>query len=126
MLIPFTQFLMPDGRKQYATIERSEAIGELAKLIIAFGCAFEIELLSTGDVSMEVVTATPDLDAPLANYICPNGPQVPEKIDELVKAAAQSIVANGPIHGGVVGGDPCECPICEAWNAINLAVKQLT
>jgi hypothetical protein len=90
-MIPFTQFLMPDGRKTTVTIERPREIEEFAKAIMRRGYRFEIEMLSTGEVSMEIVrdVPDPDVDDLLANEICPNGPPVPEHVDKMIREALE-------------------------------------
>jgi len=96
MPIPFTQFMRPDGRKHPVTIERPPDIETLAKAIMQAGCRFEIEVLQTGAVSMEIVTDVPDPDLRnvVAIEICPNGPQVPEAVDRLVKSAVSTLKLN--------------------------------
>ena len=85
--------MRPDGRKHPATIERPPEIETLAKAIMQAGCRFEIEVLLTGEVSMEIVrdVPEPDMDDSIAIEICPNGPQLPEAVDRLVKAAANTL-----------------------------------
>lgn len=83
MTIPFTQFLMPDGRQKEVSIDRPEAIGTLARGLIDHGCVFEIEMLSTGEISMEVMHG----ENSIAAEICLNGPEVPKAVDRLVEQA---------------------------------------
>lgn len=113
MSIPFTQFLMPDGRRMLKfttakamcreiTIDRPAPIEDLAKQIIARGYRFEIEMLMTGQISMEIVrdVPDPDVDDSVAIEICLNGPTegsnlgVPDAVDKMVQDAAKIIVAN--------------------------------
>lgn len=93
MSIPFTQFLMPDGRKRRIVINRPAVIEALAARIIADGYRFEIEMLQTGEVSMEIVkdVPEPEPDDCLGGIICVNGPSangilgVPESVDKLIQ-----------------------------------------
>lgn len=100
MSIPFTQYFRPDGRKQQITIDRPVEIEELARRLIVCGYRFEIEVLTTGEVSMEVVRDIPDPDCNdrLALEICYNGPStpgrpgVPDTVDEMITRAAEALV----------------------------------
>lgn len=93
MSISFTQFLRPDGRRGAVTIERPPDIEDLAKEIMRAGCRFEIEVLTTSQVSMEIVrdVPDPDIDDSIAIEICDNGPEVPLAVDRLVKTAAHEL-----------------------------------
>lgn len=112
MSIPFTQFLMPDGRRRSITIDRPAPIEDLAKQIIAAGFRFEIEMLQTGQVSMEIVKDVPDpgVADSVAIEICHNGPTegdnlgVPDAVDKMIQYAAKRILrypmdpGGGPDH----------------------------
>lgn len=89
MSIPFTQFLMPDGRRDQVTIQRPAEIEEQAHAIIARGFGFEIEILTTGQISMEICSPeTAKKDAVvLTHEICRNGPEVLESVDKMVREA---------------------------------------
>lgn len=52
--IPFTQFMLPNGARRSIEIERPEAITEKAEAIIKAGFRFEVEILSTGHVSLTI------------------------------------------------------------------------
>lgn len=98
MSIPFTQFLMPDGRRTSVEIDRPEEVESIAQRLILFGCRFEIEMLRTGEISMTVERGE---DETLAIEVCPNGPDVPVCVDRLVitaeKAWAESF-ADQPLN----------------------------
>lgn len=89
MSIPFTQFLMPDGRSRNVNIKRPAEIEAQAKKIIEAGHRFEIEVLGTGEISMEIVRDVPDPDISdsIAMEICPNGPEVPTCVDKMIADA---------------------------------------
>jgi hypothetical protein len=86
--IVFTQFLRPDGRRQRVWIERPADIVKMAHAIEAAGGRFEIESLTTGDVSMTVEWGD---DWPVAIAVCPNGPPVVDAVDRLVREAAKRL-----------------------------------
>lgn len=95
MSIPFTQFLMPDGRRTKVTIKRSHEIEEMAHKIIATGYSFEIEMCSDyKTISMEIINSK---ERVLAGELCPNGPTqggrlgVPESVDKMVRDAFPKI-----------------------------------
>lgn len=81
--IPFTQYLMPHGRKSPVTIERSADIAAKAREIIAAGFRFECEML--GDYSTISLTIADD-DADHAIEVVKNGPDVPVAIDRMISA----------------------------------------
>lgn len=82
MDIPFTQYLLPDGRRTILCIEKYGEIAQKAQEIINKGLRFEAEVLTTGEISL---TITDDKEGDLAIEICRNGPQVPKAVDKLIK-----------------------------------------
>jgi len=78
--IPFTQFLLPDGRRTQVSIERPEPILEKAQAIIDAGYRFECEELVTGQASFTIS----DDDGDAAIEVVMNGPGVPAAVDRLV------------------------------------------
>jgi len=103
MSIPFTQFFQPHGRKEVIQIDRPEPIETVAQMLIKAGYRFEIEVLTTGEVSMEILkdVLNPDAMDSLAIKICPNGPTtgkpgeevlgVPETVDALIQEAFERL-----------------------------------
>ena len=92
MSIPFTQYLMPDGRAKDETIDRPAEIEIMAHKIIKAGYRFEIEMLSDfKTISMECIH--PKTERVLAGELCHNGPTdgkkcgVPESVDKMVRDA---------------------------------------
>ena len=84
-MIPFTQYMLPDGRKKDTGIERPAAIEALASKIIEAGFRFEAEVLGTGSVSLTIVGQNEegeedDLDIEVVE----NGPEVREAIDRMI------------------------------------------
>lgn len=84
-MIPFTQYLMPDGRKRETSIDRGDDVERMAHEIIDKGYRFEIEMLQTGQISMTV--SDPEEEEDVACEICNNGPDVPPTVDRLVTEA---------------------------------------
>ena len=93
-MIHFTQFVRPNGRQQITGIDRPPDVEAQAAKIIAAGGRFEIEVLTTGEISLEAVIDEDDDIRSLAIEICENGPEVPLAVDRLVAAAALAIANN--------------------------------
>lgn len=68
-------------------VQRPQEIEDLARFLVANDCRFEIEVLTTGEVSMEIVRRkTPESEPEtLALEICPNGPEVPIAVDKMIQ-----------------------------------------
>lgn len=86
-MIPFTQYLLPDGRKKSVSIERPDEIETRARRLIDAGYRFECEVLTTGDISLTVVDPYDEGD--IAIEVVSNGPEVPVAVDRLVGLAEQ-------------------------------------
>lgn len=80
--IYFTQYLRPDGRKQAVRIERPDHIAKSADFIRSNGFKFECEELANGICSFTISDEFEDY----AIQTCPNGPDVPATVDELIKS----------------------------------------
>ena len=78
--IPFTQYMRPDGRRVEISIERPEEICKKAEAIINAGYCFEIEVLTTGLVSMTISDDEADHDMEIVD----NGPGVPVAVDRMI------------------------------------------
>jgi hypothetical protein len=78
--IPFTQYLMPNGRKVDLTIARTKEVYDKAKDIIKAGYRFEIEMLTTGLVHMTITDNDNDHDSEVVN----NGPEVLLAVDRMI------------------------------------------
>lgn len=92
-VVPFTQFMRPNGRRVPVSIERPEEIAAEARRLIGLGYRFEIESLMTGHVSMEVVGPEDEDGDPvsLAVEVVPNGTEVPAAVDRLVLSASKAV-----------------------------------
>lgn len=80
--VPFTQYLLPDGRRQIIFIDIAPDLATKAHQLIALGLAFEIEVLRTGEVS---ATITDPLQGDLDISVFPNDPGVQQRIEELIR-----------------------------------------
>lgn len=81
--IPFTQHLMPDGRRVPQWIERPPEIEARARELIALGFSFHCEMLSDfRSISLTIEGSNDEGD--LAIELCANGPAVLEAVDRLV------------------------------------------
>ena len=86
--VPFTQFLMPDGRRVPVVIDRPAEVAVKARSLLTLGYRLECEVLQTGQVSFTVERDGPDGEAEvLAHEIAVNGPPVVEAIDRLITNA---------------------------------------
>lgn len=78
--IPFTQYILPNGRTRKVTISRSTEICDKALIIRKRGLRFECEILSTGQVNFTITGQNIDV----LIKICPNNEKVLEIVDQLV------------------------------------------
>lgn len=86
-MIPFTQYLRPDGRKRATEIERPAAIEAMAQAFINAGGRFESEELTNGIVSLTAVYKVEGAEMDIAIALCVNGPAVPHAVDAVVRDA---------------------------------------
>ena len=87
-MIEFTQFLMPDGRQRKVKIDRPEETERLATELHDAGHRFEIEMLTTGAISMTVeIDGENGEEIVRSHQICDNGPAVPASIDTMMREA---------------------------------------
>lgn len=94
MAIPFTQYVLPHGRKRAESIERPPEIETLAHKFINGGGWYECEVLTTGHVSFTACLNT-DEDGPqdIEIVISKNGPEVLDAVDKLVRASVKHVSA---------------------------------
>lgn len=78
--VPFTQFLLPDGRQRLTSIEVSEEEYAKYEEIRDAGFRMTCELLTTGEVSMCI--EDPEL-GDLDCVVSANGPDVPAKLRDM-------------------------------------------
>lgn len=82
MSIPFTQYLLPDGRTRPISIKRDQLTEVKANAILDKGFRFEAEMLLTGDISLTI--HDPKNEEDVAIEVCKNGPEVPKAVDKLI------------------------------------------
>jgi hypothetical protein len=88
-MIPFTQFLRPDGEQKTIQIQRSPEIEAVAAQLIAAGCRLEAEVLRTGECSFTCERG----EQVLAIEVCQNGPPVLAAVDKLIAEAIGQLAA---------------------------------
>lgn len=81
--IPFTQFILPNGRRKEVLIDRPQPIYDKAMLIINAGYRFECEILMSGTVSLTITTDDDDI-GDVAIKLCPNNIAVLASIDAMI------------------------------------------
>jgi hypothetical protein len=88
----FTQFMFPNGRQVPVTIDMPSEIERMAKELSGAGWRFEIECFP--DMQMVNMDCCND-DGQLSAQLCPNGPEVPGKVVELVREAHSKWLSAG-------------------------------
>lgn len=83
MRVEFTEYVLPNGRTRIFSVARPPEICEKAEQLKRLGLKLEIEILTTGAVSMTVEN---DEEA-IAHEVVVNGPQVLEAVDKLINDA---------------------------------------
>ena len=81
--IPFTQYLMPDGRAAEVSIDRPDEIAAKAQRIIAKGYRFECEMLSDRQTISLTITDPDEGDVEIE--VVENGPDVPLAVDRMIE-----------------------------------------
>jgi hypothetical protein len=89
MSIPFTHYLRPDGRRRDVWIDRPPEIEALAEEFLAAGGRYECEQLSTGQTSLTAVYEVDGEDQDIVIELCPNGPELLGKVDEVVRRSIE-------------------------------------
>lgn len=87
-LVPFTQYLRPDGRKRQEFIVRPADICAKAQAFIDSGGWFECEVLTTGHVSLTACANVDDEPQDIDIEVVQNGPGVGEAVDRLIERVA--------------------------------------
>ena len=87
--IPFTQYLMPHGETKDIHLDCAEDLESVAQELIKRGCRFEVEVLSTGAVSVTCEDYSDDPNDPetLAIEIVANGPHMLGAVDKIITDA---------------------------------------
>jgi len=94
-VIPFTQYLLPNGRQRPVEIEVDSATAAVAHKILALGrYRFECEMLRTGEVSLTTFDTKEEVN--IVIEVCPNGSEVPEAVNKMINAAWSYITGIKP------------------------------
>lgn len=83
MSIEFIQYLRPDGRPRSVTIDRPVPVERKAREIQGRGCRFEIEVLTTGEVSMSIFDIEEEED--VAGKIVSNDEKIKGAVDRMIE-----------------------------------------
>lgn len=84
-MIPFTQYLLPDGKLENTGFVASDEVEAKALAVIQAGYRFECEILRTDQVSLTVFDKKEEVDVEIE--IVENGPGVPLAVARLVERA---------------------------------------
>lgn len=79
--VPVTQFLRPNGRQQVIYTELPIEVEPAYNKMVAAGCRFETEVLTTDQVS----TTISDGEQDIWIHICQNGPRIQEAMVDALK-----------------------------------------
>lgn len=91
--IPFTQYLIPDGRKRAQWIDRSAEVEVLAQSFIAAGGWYECEMLfDYVTVSLRACMNIDNQSHDIGYEIVENGPPVLDAVDRLVRKSATHVI----------------------------------
>lgn len=92
--IPFTQYLLPDGRTREVKWECTSHEQEIkARSLLDAKARFEAEILQTGEVSLTCeITGNDGEDHTLAHGICPNDERVVDAVARLVETAHDALI----------------------------------
>ena len=94
MSILFTQYLMPDGRIRPVEIEMDDATEEKAQALRKLGCHFDIEVLSTGLISMTCEKDDEEGEETIAIELCENNPDVIKAVHKLVSDSYNQLITS--------------------------------
>lgn len=82
MSVKFTQFILPHGRTREITISLAPEVETKADKLLQRGYNFEIEILSTGQISATINHSSLDYDAAIT--VCNNNAEVPLAISKML------------------------------------------
>ena len=84
---------MPNGRRKEIYIDRPKDIENKAHILQKAGWSFEIEMLSTGTISMEICRKNEDWSMrTLSSKLCDNSPGIEKAVDEMVEEAYNNFI----------------------------------
>lgn len=92
MRIPFTQFLLPDGRKRETGFTCNPEYDEKVQTLLDAGASFEAEILGMGNVSLTVeIEDRHGEHCTLAHELSENGPEIMQKVHLLIDRAHETL-----------------------------------
>ena len=80
--VPFTQYILPYGRKERILFPATQEMADKAKLILDAGYVFEIEILRTGIISATITDPITECD--VAIVLASNDETAPLKIKKMI------------------------------------------
>jgi len=89
--ICFTKFTSPDGCRTEISIDRPEAVGDLARRLNQRGYDFGFKYLPTGEVALAISYEEENQDI----EIVANGLKVPDAVDHLIERFAARVGGGG-------------------------------
>jgi hypothetical protein len=93
MPIPFTQYLLPNGKTKKIQISLDLETEDLANQFIEAGGCFEAEMLTDyKTVSLTACFVVDDEMQDIASEVIENGPEVPEAVKRLVESATEFLL----------------------------------
>ena len=81
--IPYTRYVLPNGRKVHETLLVSAETFEKARELIESGLEFEAEILTTGQVSFTIVDPVEEIDVDI--LVAANDENLIGKIESLIQ-----------------------------------------
>ena len=89
-MVPFTQFLRPNGERKETWIEMPTDVELLARRFIDEGGAYTSELLPrTNEVSLCAEFGIEDERKDVVCVIAQNGPDIPDAVEQLIRESFQ-------------------------------------
>lgn len=84
--VPFTQYLLPDGRRRPVEIQMDDETVAKAQQLLDTGLRFECEVLRNGVVSFTIVGYLPSIkeEGDVDIKLVPNGSGVPDAVKEMI------------------------------------------
>ena len=81
MLIPFTQYMLPNGRQVATFFECEKGLDSKVREILDAGFRFTCEILSTGKIAVYIS----DEEEGFALEVCANGPEIGRMIKGMIE-----------------------------------------
>lgn len=89
--LPFAQYLRPNGRKSAVNAPCTKEIYDLGNTFLDKGGKYEVEVLTTGHISMTASYVVKGEPQDIAIEICDNNEAVHTALEKLVKSSVDYI-----------------------------------